>query len=73
MGDGPDPRYGHSALSRDGERMLIFGGSNRFPQDFLNDLWEYDRILQRWITIQAIEDRIFPRRYVFHGPPYMMM
>lgn len=61
-GDSPGSRYGHAAASLPGDRMIVFGGSSRFPNDFLNDAWEFDRILERWIALNGIGD-VKPRRF----------
>ncbi|ETW03305.1 hypothetical protein, variant [Aphanomyces invadans] len=67
----PFPRFGHAAIVPIPNRFIIWGGSYRFPNDYLNDAWEYDLYLQRWIALALVVDGatpISPRR--FHSATY---
>ncbi|KAH9128731.1 hypothetical protein AeMF1_001134 [Aphanomyces euteiches] len=71
LGTSPYPRFGHTTTPTFPDRFLIFGGSYRFPTDYLSDAWEYNLSLQRWIQQSLVvggSNINSPRR--FHSMTY---
>jgi hypothetical protein len=48
VGWSPMSRYGHAAVELLPGRMVVYGGSSKFPNEFMHDAYEYNRRLQRW-------------------------
>ena len=55
-GDGPDPRYHHSAtVAEDGVTIAIFGGSRTDTERF-NDTWLLDTAKKTWTNVSKTND-----------------
>ncbi|ETV85408.1 hypothetical protein, variant 1 [Aphanomyces astaci] len=62
----PFPRFGHTSVVTLSNRLVVFGGSYRFPRDYLSDAWEFNLVLKRWTALSALlvdASEIPPRRF----------
>ncbi|KDO34949.1 hypothetical protein SPRG_01011 [Saprolegnia parasitica CBS 223.65] len=51
LGTTPPPRFGHTAIASYINRVVVLGGSFRFPSDYMSDGWEFNLALLRWLPL----------------------